>query len=161
MALLLAVGAVLKVVTPPLGGISPNWIVALFTLAVLLVKPTYAQGIGLGLVAGAVGMTVSKAPIPWFLLVSEPAAALVAVFLVRSGLHRSLRLGAVALGPLVVSALVTFVSGLVFVGLTALFVPAAVFAAMITTVVVVSAVNAVITEVLYLPSARLLRRGEA
>jgi hypothetical protein len=76
VAVLIAIGAVLRMFTPPIAGITPNFVIAMYCLAILLIRPNPGGAVGIGLVGGAVAMMFSKSPIPYLNLVSEPAGAL-------------------------------------------------------------------------------------
>ena len=76
VAVLIAIGAVLRMFTPPIAGITPNFVIAMYCLAILLIRPNPGGAVGIGLVGGAVAMMFSKSPIPSLNLVSEPAGAL-------------------------------------------------------------------------------------
>ena len=43
--LLLAIGAILHLVSPSIGGVTPNWTIAMYCIAINLTKPTIKQGI--------------------------------------------------------------------------------------------------------------------
>ena len=156
-ALLISAGAVIRLVVPPLGGITPNFAIAMYSLAIMLAKPRYAQAIGIGLVAGAVCMFTSKAAYPVNLL-SEPAGALVclAVFRLLEG-----KLKGFILTPLLTTALATLASGLTFIGIYFLFklAPVAViFTNMLMTVIILTVLNSLIVQVLYFPAQKLLKK---
>lgn len=155
IAMLIAVGAVLRVASPPMGTITPNWMISLYVLAILLVRPNWKQALGIGLVAGAVCVPTSKAPIPWVTLISEPVGALVAGLLVSAFSRITDRQFPVK--ALVITALATLASGTTFVLVTKLLIPQkAVIAVMMVTVYTVTAVNAVFTQILYYPAKKLV-----
>ena len=49
--LMLAIGTILHLVSPSVGGITPNWTIATYCVAICLTKPSYRQAVGIGLVA--------------------------------------------------------------------------------------------------------------
>ena len=63
VAVLIAIGAVTRMFTPPIAGITPNFVIAMYCLAILLIRPNPGGAI-IGLVGGAVTMMFSKSPIP-------------------------------------------------------------------------------------------------
>ncbi len=76
-AMLLAIGAILRLVSPSIAGISPNWIIAMYCLAIVLFRPSVGRAIGIGLVAGALCLATSKSVFPYGNLSSEPVGALI------------------------------------------------------------------------------------
>ncbi len=155
VAMLIAVGAVLRVASPPLGTITPNWMISLYVLAIMLVRPNLRQAIGIGLVAGAVCVPTSKAPIPWVTLVSEPVGALVAAVLLNalSGIPDK----RFPFKAFVIGVMTTVVSGIVFVLVTKLLIPQkAVVAVMMGTVGITALVNSIVAQLLYFPAKRMV-----
>ena len=57
---MLALGTILHLVSPSVAGVTPNWTIAMYSVAILLVKPTYRQALGIGFVAALVNMLTSK-----------------------------------------------------------------------------------------------------
>lgn len=43
-ALLLAIGAILHLVTPNVGGVTPNWTIAMYCIAINLTRPSLGRG---------------------------------------------------------------------------------------------------------------------
>lgn len=78
VAILLAIGAVLYFFTPNIGVITPDTVVTFAALAILLVRPRPLTGLGIGLVAGLLGMFFSKSSIAWFNVPCHMAGALAA-----------------------------------------------------------------------------------
>jgi energy-coupling factor transport system ATP-binding protein len=155
VAMLIAVGAVLRVASPPLGTITPNWMISLYVLAIMLVRPNLQQAIGIGLVAGAVCVPTSKAPIPWVTLVSEPVGALVAAMLL--GAFARISDKRFPFKAIVIAAMTTVISGTVFVAVTKLLIPQkAVVAVMMGTVGITALANSIITQLLYYPAKRMI-----
>jgi hypothetical protein len=64
VAVLIAIGAVLRMFTPPIAGITPNFVIAMYCIAILLVRPNIGGAIGIGLVGGAVAMMFPSHPSP-------------------------------------------------------------------------------------------------
>jgi len=156
VALLLAVGAVMRIASPSIGHITPNWMIALYCLAIILIRPTIGKAFAIGLVAGALCVVTSKSAFPYANLISEPLGAIVCAFLVnRTG---EMSIGKFALKPFVAAALSTFVSGTAFIIVTKLVlnVPNEVFfyAMFLGVVVPVTISNGVFTQILALPASR-------
>lgn len=155
-ALLLAIGVILRLVSPSVAGITPNWLIAMYCLAILITRPGVRQALGIGIVAGVVCMVTSKAIFPYANLVSEPLGALACVLV--AGLTGRLKVLGLSLQPAVSTFLGTLVSGFAFVTVTkfAMNIPMQVYLyAMLPVVFTVGAVNCVVAQVLYFPAARL------
>ena len=117
-ALFLAIGMILRLVSPSIAGISPNWLISMYCLSILILRPGLGQAAGIGLVAGALCVATSKAIFPYANFGSELAGALTCAALVRSPL---LEKGILAkIRPLLCGLASTLVSGFVFVTLTKL-----------------------------------------
>jgi hypothetical protein len=80
IAILLAIGTVIYAFTPNLGVMTPDTVATFAVLAILLVRPKLSAGLGIGIVAGLIGMFFSKSAIAWFNIVVHAAAALNATF---------------------------------------------------------------------------------
>ncbi len=81
VAILLAIGAVIYAFTPSIGGVFTIDTVASFAvLGILLVRPKLSAGVGIGIVAGLIGMFFSKSPIAWFNVVVHICGAFVATW---------------------------------------------------------------------------------
>ena len=160
-ALLLAIGAILHLVTPNIAGLTLNWMIAMYCLAINLVRPSLGQVIGIGLVAGALNVPTSKSAIPYANLISEPVGALTcALFL---PLVSRLNIGGLPLAPGLTGFFSTVASGFTFVTLlkVILSIPNEVYLyGMLPVVLAVGAANGVITQLLYLPARKLLNRQE-
>lgn len=155
-ALLLAIGVILRLVSPSIAGITPNWLIAMYCLAILIVRPSVRQAVGVGIVAGVVCMVTSKAIFPYANLVSEPVGALACVLV--AGLTQRLKVFGLTLQPAVSTFIGTLASGLVFVTVTkmAMNIPLQVYLyGMMPVVFTVGAINCVVAQVLYFPAARL------
>ena len=155
-ALFLAIGMILRLVSPSIAGISPNWLISMYCLSILILRPGMGQAAGIGLVAGALCVATSKAIFPYANFGSELAGALTCAAMVRSSL---LERGVLAkIRPLVCGLVSTLVSGFVFVTLTKLVmaVPMQVYLyGMLPVVLTVGLVNCAVTQLLYFPAQRL------
>lgn len=160
--LLLAIGAILHLVSPSIGGITPNWTITMYCIAINLTRPTFKQATGIGLVAAAVIIPTSKAALPYANLLSEPIGALVCALLVSMTIN--MQLGKINVRPGICGFISTMASGMTFVTTLKLVLalPMAVYLyAMIPVVVGVAIVNGIVTQVLYFPARRLFNvKGE-
>ena len=51
-AMLLAIGIILHTVSPNVGGVTPNWTIAMYSIVINLTRPKLSQAIGIGFIAG-------------------------------------------------------------------------------------------------------------
>ena len=51
-AMLLAIGIILHTVSPNVGGVTPNWTIAMYSIVINLTRPRLTQAIGIGFIAG-------------------------------------------------------------------------------------------------------------
>ena len=158
VALLLASGAVMKFFIGSIfsAGMKPNFIIAMYCLAILLVKPKLKDALIIGLLAGAVCQFFPGTP--YLNFPSEAAGAAVMALFVMAG-----RRAGGALMPALSTFVSTVVSGGVFmILLYALFfsggsrVPAP-LALFLGIIFGTAAVNALIVQLLYLPVAAAMR----
>ena len=156
VALLLAAGAVLKFFIGSLFavGMKPNFIIAMYCLAILLVKPTLKEAFIIGLLAGAVCQFFPGTP--YINFISEAAGALFIALTERAAPR------GMVLRPAVLTFFATAVSGLVFLlFLKTLFLAnssgasLSVFGAIIAGT---SAVNAAIVQILFIPLSKAMGR---
>lgn len=98
-AILLAIGSVIYAFTPNFGVMTPDTVASFAVLAILLIRPKLSAGMGIGIVAGFIGMFFSKSPIAWFNVVVHFMAASVATF-------ATLKLPEMKVGPIYWKALV-------------------------------------------------------
>lgn len=163
VAVLIAIGAVLRMFTPPIAGITPNFIIAMYCISILLVRPNVGGALGIGLVSGAVAMMFSKSPIPYLNLISEPAGAVACALIARY--LPEMALGRYSFKPTLATTIGTLVSGLTYITLNfyfALHLPPEKLAvawktAFVMVVIPVTVINAVIAQILYLPARKFLR----
>lgn len=152
---LIAAGAVLRLFCPPIFGITPNFVICMYCVSVLIIRPTLRQAIGIGLVAAAVCNFTSKSLIPYLNFVSEPIGATVACLL-TAGLA-NLRIAKFTFKPFLVTLLGTLASGLSFVFIlkfAILFVntpknPA--FLGLLSVVIVTAIINSILAQAIYYP----------
>lgn len=152
---LLASGAVLRLFCPPIFGITPNFVICMYCLAILVIRPSFTQAFGIGVVAAGVSHLTTKSMIPYLNFISEPVGAIVAYLLV-TGLM-GLSFGKFSFKPFVVTLLGTAASGFTYVAVlkvAILFVqtpknPA--FLGLASVVVTTALINSVLAQVIYYP----------
>ncbi|MGI9951633.1 tryptophan transporter [Moorellaceae bacterium AZ2] len=161
IAVLLAAGAVLRMITPPFFGITPNLVIGMYVLAIMLLRPRLGQVLGIGLVAAAVCHFTTKSLLPYLNFISEPVGALATALLLYLPFDKHRLLSAVK--PLVVTFLGTFASGFTYISIfkaATLFValpknPAYTYLLMV--VLVTGVVNAILAQILYFPLKELIK----
>lgn len=162
VAVLLAAGAVLKLAVSSFlsfGGMKPNFIIAMYCLAIILVRPKLAQAIVIGLIAGLICQIPMLAATPYVNIPSEVLGALACGLLIRIPLKIG---GKLDLNPLVTTFLSTVVSGYTFaiivgVVLNGLSLPVT----LVTYAVMVfgtATINCILVAVLAMPLRRVLER---
>lgn len=154
--LLLAIGAILHLVSPSIGGITPNWTIAMYCIAINLTRPSTGQAFGIGLVAAAINIPTSKSAFPYGNLLSEPVGAIVCSLLVV--LLSNISIGKLSLKPGVTGFITTIASGLTFITTLkiVLSLPLPVYLyAMLPVVLMTAAINGIITQLLYFPAKKL------
>lgn len=164
VGVLLAVGAVLKffvgsIVT--VGGMKPNFIIAMYCLAILLIRPKLIEAIIIGIIAGAICQVLPGTP--YINLISEPIGALVMALIA----YLPLQIKQFSLKPIIGTFISTLASGFTFMGTLylALFMGADVntkpFLAFLVVVLGTALINTVIVQVLYIPLKLALKRDQA
>ena len=166
VGILLAIGAILRYLSNVIpGAIVANPIIALYCLALILIRPSVRDALGIGLVAGVVSALISHSIFPPANLISEPIGALVCVA-VYGMLYKRI------LGPGIATLLATLASGFSFL-LISLFVivfsvvsapgesfTIEAFVIAVSPIVVFTAIaNSAVTQILYFPASRILMRG--
>ena len=111
-ALLLAIGVILHTISPNVGGVTPNWTIAMYSITTNLTHPGLLRALGTGFVAGLTIVPSSKSAFPLGNIASEIAGSLTACLLVKAFV--SLHLGKFRLVPLIIGFFATLVSGSVF-----------------------------------------------
>ena len=164
IAVLLAAGAVLKLTVGTLlssMGMKPNFIIAMYCLAIILTRPTVGQATIIGLLAGLLCQLPMLNATPLLNLVSETLGALVCGLLIKV----SMKVGSVDINPLVNTFISTVVSGGVFAAM-AIYInvvsqggDVAVAAATYTAIVLGTATfNCVLVQILVPPLKKVLKR---
>lgn len=154
--LMLAIGTILHLVSPSVGGVTPNWTIATYCVAICLTKPTYKQALGIGLVAALVNVLTSKSGFPYGNLISEPLGALTCTCIVKN--LAGIRIKGHSCLPVLTGFAATCMSGGAFVTILkfVMNLPTGVYiTAMLPLVVVIGLLNAVVTPIMYFPALRL------
>lgn len=165
-AVLIAAGAVLKLVIGMVfqGGVKPNFMIAAYCLALLLIRPkTYAQGAAYGAVIGLITGAVSQIPLlcgtPFVNFVSELAGGVV-VGMLAAIPHKA---GKLDLVPTVGTFVATFISGGLFSLIVVVMKSMDAMAGLVqyAPIVVITALcNAVLVGILVIPLRRALRKNQ-
>lgn len=160
VAILLAAGAVLKMTVGTvvnIGGMKPNFIIAMYCLAILLVRPKLGQAAAIGLLAGAICQVLPGTP--YINLISELCGAVAMGALVLL----PMKVGKVSLQAPVATFISTVISGSVYTVCLFVFAGADVSAmvAYVPIVLCTAVINTVIVQALYLPLRKVLKRDAA
>ena len=113
-AVLIAAGAVLKAVSNTIFSftpLKPNMVIAMYALAILLLRPKFLEALAIGLVAGVVCMFLPGAT-PYANIASEAVGAVVMVLLCR--IPFELKVGKVSFHPAIFAFVSTLFSGYTF-----------------------------------------------
>ncbi len=158
VAILLAAGAVLKFTVGSfinIAGMKPNFIIAMYCLAILLIRPKLHEAAIIGLIAGAVCQLFPGTPYLNFL--SELIGASAMCLLIRF----PMRAGKLSLQATVATLVSTVLSGGTFVVCLFLFLNAdpSSLVAYVPIVLCTAIFNAVIVQVLYIPLKAALKKG--
>ena len=155
-AVLLAAGAVLKLTVGSLlasFGMKPNFIIAAYCLAIILIRPTIAQSLVIGLIAGLVCQIPMLSATPLLNIPSELLGALVCGLLIRVPMK------------IVNTFVSTCVSGFTFAALSAYINVVSVggdfavaMAAYVAIVLGTATFNCIFVEVLATPLKKVLKR---
>lgn len=165
IAILLAAGAVLKLTVGSLlasMGMKPNFIIAMYCLAIILVRPKIGQALNVGLLAGALCQIPMLNATPLLNIPSELLGALACGLLIKVPMNIA---GKLDLNPLVTTFVSTLISGGVFAALSIyinvvstggdIFVAFAAYAAI---VLGTATFNAVIVQILVVPLRKVLKK---
>lgn len=163
VGILLAIGAIVRYLSLIIPGpIVANLVIAFYCLAIILVLPTLAEAIGIGFVAGIVSALISHSVFPPGNLISEPIGAIVCV------LVYTLLQDRIPFSQGITTFIATLASGGSFVLISLVAVAPTIlskyatlgaYALVIIPIVLSAAIaNAVISQVLYMPAARVVVR---
>ena len=165
IAVLLAAGAVLKLTVGSLlssMGMKPNFIIAMYCLAIILTKPKIGQALIIGLLAGFICQVPMLNATPLLNIHSELLGALACGLLIKVPMNIG---GKLDLNPLVNTFLSTVVSGGTF-ALLAIYINVVstggdVMVALATYAAIVfgtATFNAILVQVLAIPLKKVLKR---
>lgn len=160
IAVLLAAGAVLKLTVSSFlsfGGMKPNFMIAMYCLAIILVRPKAGQAAIIGLLTGLISQIPMLNATPWVNLASETLGAMICGLLILV----PMKIGKLDLQPLVATFLSTVVSGYTFALIVGSLNGLDLGAIIITYAVMVfgtATVNCILVEILALPLGKVLKR---
>lgn len=159
VAVLLAAGAVLKLTVSSVfsfAGMKPNFMIAMYCLAIILVRPNVGQAVVIGLITGLISQIPMLNATPWVNIPSEMLGALACGLLI----HIPMRVSKLDLNPLVSTFLSTVVSGYTFaiiVGLMNGLDLGAIFVTYAVMVFGTALINCILVEILTLPLKKVLK----
>ena len=158
VAVLLAAGAVLKFFVGSLvniGGMKPNFIIAMYCLAMMLIKPRILEAGIIGIIAGAICQFFPGTP--YLNFASELLGAVVMASLIKLPLQIKM----IDLRPIVATLISTLASGGLFVVMLIVFLKAApeTLAVYAPIVFFTALINAVIVQLLYIPLKLALKKN--
>ncbi len=160
IAVLLAAGAVLKLTLGSVltfAGMKPNFIIAMYCLAILLVRPKPLQALTIGILAGLLCQIPLMNATPWLNIPAEALGAFAMSLLVLLPFKKG-KFNAV---PMVAAFFSTVVSGYTFVLLLALLNGIAIPVALVSYAVMVfgtAVFNAALVSLLLIPMRKVLKR---
>ena len=157
VAVLLAAGTVLKLFVGSVVnffGMKPNFIIASYCLAILLVRPNLAGCAIIGILAGAICQFLPGTP--WLNFISELLGAAAMYFMIRI----PFKFGKLDLNPLLATFVSTVISGGSFVVCLFVFMhmETSGLVAYIPIVLGTAAIGSVLVQLLYLPLKKVLNR---
>ena len=160
-AMLLAIGIILHTVSPNVGGVTPNWTIAMYSIVINLTRPSLKQALGIGFIAGITLVPSSKSAFPLGNIASELFGATTCCLLVQAMFKA--HLGEWKLRPFITGFCATFVSGGVFTFILKMVLPLPLnvwIYAMLPLVAVIGLLNGLITYLLFGPVRRLFYAQE-
>ncbi len=156
--ILLAAGAVIRMFFPKLP-VTPNFIIAMYCLTILLVRPRLFEALAIGIVAAILSQLTSGSPVPFLNFVSEPIGCFVAYLITRPKYR--LAIGSYTFKPSLVTLLATIASGCTFVVILSMVLMSkgkdAKYVMILTVVLPTAIANTVICQLCYEPLKRVLR----
>ena len=153
---MLAIGIILHTVSPNVGGVTPNWTIAMYSIVINLTRPKLSQAIGIGFIAGLTLVPSSKSAFPLGNVASELAGATVCCLLVEAMFKTGI--SEWKLRPFITGFVATMTSGGLFTFILKLILglPLHVWIyAMLPVVAIVGLLNGLITFFLYAPVRKL------
>ncbi|GHV28496.1 hypothetical protein FACS18948_7300 [Clostridia bacterium] len=157
LGVLLAAGVVLKMVlASSFPVMKPNFVIAMYCLSILLIKPTLVEGAIIGILAGVLCQFFPG--VPYINIVSELIGGVVMTLLLKM----PLKIGKVSLHPTVGTFISTLASGFTYVGVMylAFYAGAAItptpLGAFLAIIFGTATINAIIVQALVLPLSAAL-----
>ncbi len=162
IAVLLAAGAVLKLTVASFfsfAGMKPNFIIAMYCLAIILVRPKLGQAVIIGLIAGLICQIPMLNATPLVNIASELLGALACGLLINVPMKIG---GKTDINPLVNTILSTIVSGYTFamivgIGIAGLN-PIAVLVTYAVMVLGTAVFNGILVQILIVPLRKVLKK---
>ena len=154
--LMLAIGMLLHLVSPSVAGFTPNWMIAMYCIAIILIRPSLGRAAGIGVVAGALEIPFSKSAFPYGNLLAEPVGAVVCALIAHSAFKMTA--GSFNFRPAVAAFLSTVASGMTFITVLkfVLALPLNVYLyVLIPVVFTVAGVNTVLAQLMFFPAQKL------
>ena len=114
VAVLIAAGAVLKAVSNTVFSftpLKPNMVIAMYSLAILLIRPKFPEALAIGLIAGVICMFLPGAT-PYANIASEAVGAVVMFLLMK--IPFEMKTGKVSFRPAALTFFTTLASGYTF-----------------------------------------------
>ena len=160
IGILLAAGAVLKFFVGSVinFGMKPNFIIAMYCLIVLLIRPRVKEAAVIGILAGAVCQFFPGQP--YINFGSELLGAVAMVLLLKIPMN----IGKLSLSPVVCTFISTLISGFAFIGImyvmyyTGAEITPTPLAAFMAIIFGTAFINAIIVQVLYIPLKLALKK---
>ncbi len=160
-AMLFAIGIILHTVSPNVGGVTPNWTIAMYAIVINLTRPPLKRALGIGFVAGLTLIPSSKSAFPLGNMASELCGATSCCLMVKAFALCHLENWRPV--PFITGFAATFVSGSVFTFILKLVLglPLRIWIfAMLPVVAVVGLLNGLITFGLFRPVKKLFYAQE-
>ncbi len=159
--ILLAAGTVIKAVFPKLP-VTPNFIISMYCLAVLLVRPNLMEAIGIGVVSAILAQLTTGAAVPFINFAAEPVAIAACFYLAKIPFGKGIA-GRI-LRPAFVTFATTFVSGSIFVLILSAVLlsrgSSAKYVMIYSVVLPTAAANMVIAALCYAPLRKVLKLSD-
>ena len=139
--------------------VTPNFIIAMYCLVILLVRPGLLEALAVGIVAAILCQLTSGSPVPFLNFLTEPLGCFVCYFLTKP--RYRLAIGNYGFKSAFVTFLSTIASGATFVLILSFVLMSkgkdAKYLMLLTVVLPTAVANAVITQLAYEPLRRVLR----
>jgi hypothetical protein len=156
--ILLAAGTVIRMFIPKLP-VTPNFVISMYCLAILLTRPRLLEAIVIGIIAALLCQLTTGSPVPFLNVLSEPIGCAVCYALVRPRYRLAIK--SYSLKPALATLIATLASGLTFV-LALSFIlmsrgKGAKYVMIVSIVIPTAIANMIIAQICYEPLKRVLR----